>query len=146
MLIELGVVEQRHKAVLEVMEGLPVTEVAGRYGVTRQTVHRWLRWYAQGGIAALADGSHRPATCPHRMAPEVEARIVALRTRAPGLGAADAAPLPGARGALPAPRPLLGPPLPPAPPPDRAAEAPAQARGLPPLGAPAGRWSSGRWT
>ena len=28
MLIELGVVEQRHKAVLEVLEGLPVTEVA----------------------------------------------------------------------------------------------------------------------
>jgi hypothetical protein len=35
VLIELGVVEQRHKAVLEVMEGLPVTEVAGRYGVQR---------------------------------------------------------------------------------------------------------------
>ena len=104
MLIELGVVEQRHRAVLEVMEGLPVTEVAGRYGVTRQTVHRWLRWYAQGGIAALADGSHRPATCPHRMAPEVEARIVALRTEHPGwgprtllhyLGREELSPLPG---------------------------------------------------
>ena len=104
MLIELGVVEQRHRAVLEVMEGLPVTEVAGRYGVTRQTVHRWLRWYAQGGIAALADGSRRPATCPHRMAPEVEARIVALRTEHPGwgprtllhyLGREELSPLPG---------------------------------------------------
>ena len=104
MLIELGVVEQRHKAVLEVMEGLPVTEVAGRYGVTRQTVHRWLRWYAQGGIAALADGSRRPATCPHRMAPEVEARIVALRSEHPGwgprtllhyLGREELSPLPG---------------------------------------------------
>ena len=42
--------------------------------------------YAQGGIAALADGSHRPATCPHRMAPEVEARIVALRSEHPGWG------------------------------------------------------------
>jgi transposase InsO family protein len=86
VLIELGVVEQRHKAVLEVMGGLPVTEVAARYGVTRQTVHRWLRWYAQGGIAALADSSCRPATCPHRMAPEVEARIVALRTEHPSWG------------------------------------------------------------
>jgi len=86
VLIELGVVEQRHRAVLEVMEGLPVTEVAGRYGVTRQTVHRWLRWYASGGIAALADGSHRPATCPHRTSPEVEARIVALRSEHPGWG------------------------------------------------------------
>jgi hypothetical protein len=32
VLIELGVVEQRHKAVLEVMGGLPVTEVAARSG------------------------------------------------------------------------------------------------------------------
>ena len=86
MLIELGVVEQRHRAVLEVMGGLSVTEVAASCGVTRQTVHRWLRWYASGGIAALADGSHRPATCPHRMAPEIEARIVALRTEHPGWG------------------------------------------------------------
>ena len=55
-----------------------------RYGVTRQTVHRWVRWYASGGIDALADSSSRPATCPHQMAPEVEARIVQMRSqRAP---------------------------------------------------------------
>ncbi len=40
MLIELGVMEQRHQAVLEVMRGACVSEVAVRYGVTRQTVHR----------------------------------------------------------------------------------------------------------
>ena len=80
MLIELRVVEQRHKAVLEVLGGLCVTEVALRYGVTRQTLHRWLRWYSSGGIGALADSSSRPATCPHQMAPEVEARIVELRS------------------------------------------------------------------
>ena len=79
MLIELGRVEQRHAAVLEVMGGLPVTEVALRYGVARQTVHRWLRRYAAGGIGALADASSRPASCPHQMAPEVEARIVEMR-------------------------------------------------------------------
>jgi transposase InsO family protein len=86
VLIELGVVEQRHKAVLEVMEGLTVTDVALRYGVTRQTLHRWLRWYAQGGIGDLADSSSRPATCPHQMAPEVEARIVEMRSEHPGWG------------------------------------------------------------
>ena len=86
MLIELGVVEQRHKAVLEVLGGLCVTEVALRYGVTRQTVHRWLRWYAAGGIGALADGSCRPANCPHQMPPAVEARIVQMRTEHPAWG------------------------------------------------------------
>ena len=79
MLIELGRVEQRHAAVLEVMSGLPVTEVALRYGVARQTVHRWLRRYAAAGLAGLADASSRPAGCPHQMAPEVEARIVEMR-------------------------------------------------------------------
>jgi transposase-like protein len=34
--VELGVVEQRYRAVLEVLEeGAPVTEVARRYGVAR---------------------------------------------------------------------------------------------------------------
>ena len=86
MLIELGRVEQRHAAVLEVMGGLPVTEVALRYGVARQTVHRWLRRYAAGGIGALADASPRPVTCPHQVAPHVEARIVELRDEHPCWG------------------------------------------------------------
>ena len=50
MLVELGVVEQRYRAVLEVLEeGLPVTEVARRHKVARQTVHEWLtlKFYAQ---------------------------------------------------------------------------------------------------
>ena len=50
MLVELGLVEQRYQAVLEVLnDGVTVTEVAGRFGVTRQTVHRWLRRYAAQG-------------------------------------------------------------------------------------------------
>ncbi len=85
MLIELGVVEQRHKAVLEVMEGLPVTEVAGRYGVTRQTVHRWLRWYAQGGIAALAGGDEEALEAARDVAAVLE-REAALRAERAGPG------------------------------------------------------------
>lgn len=79
MLIELGRVEQRHKAVLEVLDGLSVTEVARRYGVTRQTVHRWLRRYARSGLAGLADASSRPLSCPHQVSSHAEARIVELR-------------------------------------------------------------------
>ena len=87
MLVELGVVEQRYRAVLEVLEeGLPVTEVARRHGVARQTVHEWLARYAQGGLGALADRSSRPASCPHQMPPEVEARIAGMRRDHPGWG------------------------------------------------------------
>ena len=60
MLVELGVVEQRYRAVLEVLEdGVSVTDMACRYGVARQTVHEWLSRYANGGPGGLADRSSR---------------------------------------------------------------------------------------
>jgi transposase InsO family protein len=87
VLVELGVVELRYAAVLEVInEAASVTDVAFRYGVTRQTVHRWLRRYATDGLAGLADGSAAPLSCPHQMSVEVEARIVELRRLQPGCG------------------------------------------------------------
>jgi transposase InsO family protein len=89
VLVELGVVEQRYRAVLEVLGGASVTEVARRYGVVRQTLHEWLRRYAaEGGIANLADRSSRPGWCPHQMPAVVEARVVALRREHPGWGPA----------------------------------------------------------
>ena len=87
MLVELGLVELRYQAVLEVVnQGATVTDVATRFGVTRQTVHRWLRRYAAKGLAGLADGSERPVSCPHQMPAAVEARIVELRRLHPGWG------------------------------------------------------------
>ena len=49
MLRELNVVEERYRAVLEVLSGIPVVEVAERYGVARQTVHRWMGRYRSDG-------------------------------------------------------------------------------------------------
>ena len=87
MLVELNVVEQRYQAVLEVInDGATVTDVARRNGVSRQTVHVWLKRYATDGLPGLVDGSARPLSCPHKMAPEVEARIVEIRRDQPGWG------------------------------------------------------------
>jgi transposase len=87
MLVELGLVEQRYQAVLEVIrDGATVTDVARRYGVTRQTVHVWSRAYAVEGLRGLADRSSRPLSCPHQMAPRTEARVVGLRREHPGWG------------------------------------------------------------
>lgn len=44
MLREPNVVEQRYRAVLEVFSGIPVVEVAERYGVARHTVHDLGAW------------------------------------------------------------------------------------------------------
>ncbi len=86
MLVELRLVEQRYQAVLEVLEGASVTDVARRFGVARQTVHVWLGRYADYGLAGLADRSSRPLSCPHQMSPLVEARIVEMRVEHPGWG------------------------------------------------------------
>ena len=87
MLVELGLVEQRYQAVREVLDGSAVTAVARRYGVARQTVHEWLRRYADGdGLGGLADRSSRPVSCPHQMPAAVEARVVAMRAAHPVWG------------------------------------------------------------
>jgi transposase len=86
MLRELNVVEQRYQAVLEVLDGIPVTEVAERFGVTRQTVHRWMARYRESGLAGLADRSHAPKAHPWRVSAEIEAVICDLRVAHRGWG------------------------------------------------------------
>jgi transposase InsO family protein len=77
---EMSVAEQRYQAVLAVIaEGGTVTQAAGRWGVSRQTVHSWLARYEASGLEGLADRSHRPGSCPHQMDPVTEARVLELR-------------------------------------------------------------------
>jgi len=79
--------EQKYQAVLAVLsDGRSVTEVAERWGVSRQSVHAWLRRYEDGGLPGLAVRSRRPASCPHQMSGAVEARILELRRAHPGWG------------------------------------------------------------
>ncbi|MEU9190304.1 IS481 family transposase [Streptomyces sp. NPDC048484] len=79
--------EQRFQAVREVRAGSPITEVAVRYGVSRQTVHNWRRRYEAGGMPGLDEVSRRPHRSPHRVAAEVEAEICGLRRAHPRWGA-----------------------------------------------------------
>jgi len=86
MLVELSAVEQRYQAVLEVLGGATVVDVARRFGVARQTLHVWLSNYASHGLSGLADKSSKPLSCPHQMAPKIEARIVEMRAAHPSWG------------------------------------------------------------
>jgi transposase len=88
MLWELSVAEQRYRAVLEVGTGVPVTEVAERYGVSRQTVHVWLVRYRQEGVAGLEDRSHQVHHHPWRIPAETEELICELRRGHPKWGRA----------------------------------------------------------
>ena len=85
---EMSVAEQRYQAVLAVIgEGRTVTEVAGQWGVSRQTIHAWLSKYEAGGLDGLGDGSRRPRSCPHQMSPAAEAAVLELRRVHPYWGA-----------------------------------------------------------
>ena len=104
----------------------------------RQTVHEWLRRYAAHGLAGLVDQSSKPLSCPHQMAPVVEARIVELRREHPGWGPRTIGASAGREGFVPVPgRTSIyrasGP-----PPADHAAGPQTQAGGLQALGAVAG--------
>ena len=104
MLVELSMVEQRYEAVMAVLrDGEPVAEVAARFEVSRASVHRWIVRYQAGGLGGLSDRSHRPGSCPHQMAAEVEAWVCDLRRQHPFWGPARLAHEIARRGVSPAP-------------------------------------------
>ena len=77
---EMSVSEQRYKAVQAVIAaGRTVGEVASEWGVSRQTVHRWLARYEDEGLEGLGNRSSRPASCPHQMSAEVEVMVLEMR-------------------------------------------------------------------
>jgi len=81
------VAEQRYQAVLAVIsDGLSVSQVAEKVGVSRQTVHAWLARYEAEGLEGLVDRSHRPVSCPHQMPAVVEAALLELRRSRPYWG------------------------------------------------------------
>ena len=80
-------VEQRYRAVLEVLDGSPASEVAVRYGVSRQSVYTWKARYAAGGIDGLREASRRPRTSPSRLPAQAEALVCELRRAHPRWGA-----------------------------------------------------------
>ncbi|CAM5671243.1 IS481 family transposase [Streptomyces mordarskii] len=80
-------VEQRYRAVLEVLDGSPVSEVAVRYGVSRQTIYTWKYKYDTDGFEGLREKSRRPRTSPTRLPAEIEALACEMRRANPRWGA-----------------------------------------------------------
>jgi transposase InsO family protein len=88
MLRESSKVEQRYDAVMGVLrDGFSVTEVAQKFGVSRQTVHMWLKRYEEGrDFYSLEERSHRPHVSPNQISGVVEARVLELRRCHPSWG------------------------------------------------------------
>ena len=71
----------RRLMVERVAAGWPAAHVAEQLGVSRATVYKWVRRYAEGGVAALEDRSSRPVRMPARTPARVENRVLAARRR-----------------------------------------------------------------
>jgi transposase-like protein len=87
-LVALSVIEQRHRAVMVVLDRARVSEVAGEVGVSRQEMRAWVARYREGALAELVDRSHATRSCPHQTSGEVEAIVCELRRWHPKRGAA----------------------------------------------------------
>ena len=81
------IVSQRKELVtLAQCEGVNMSELCQRIGVSRKTGYKWLRRYLEGGDQGLHDLSKRPQHSPNRTSQEVEQRVVDLRREYPNKG------------------------------------------------------------
>lgn len=70
----------RRLLVSRILAGHRPAEVAHQLGCSSATADKWLARYRAEGPAGLCDRPSRPNRCPHRTPPELEARIIAMRT------------------------------------------------------------------
>lgn len=69
----------RRLLIERLMSGRSAAVVADELGVSRATVYKWHRRYEAEGADGLEDRSSRPMCSPHRLSPDAEAQILALR-------------------------------------------------------------------
>ena len=62
-----------------VLEGRSPIELARTHGISQSWIYELVKRFRKGGYPALEPRSRRPRSCPHRVAPEVEALVVQLR-------------------------------------------------------------------
>lgn len=85
--LETHPMEERVRFIVALVEGLySITELCERFGVTRQCAYKWRQRYEAEGFGGLADRSHAPHHCPHRMEAAVAEPLLELRRRHPGWG------------------------------------------------------------
>jgi transposase InsO family protein len=79
--------EERAKFVLEALEGwTSMTELCGRYGISRRVGYKWLHRYEKCGLSGLADRSRAPRRQAAATPLDVVNEIVALRSKHPTWG------------------------------------------------------------
>lgn len=84
---ETGPMDERARFVFAFESGkFSMSELCSEYGISPKTGYKWLARFREGGVAALADRSRAPHTCPHRMSEAMEALLRQERGRHPHWG------------------------------------------------------------
>jgi transposase len=84
---ETSPVEERERFIDDHRLGLyTMTELCGRYAVSRKTGYKWLARYDAGGRPALRDRSRAPLHCPHKIPAAVAQLLVAAKRTHPDWG------------------------------------------------------------
>lgn len=79
--------DERMRFIVAHNEGLySMSELCKRFRITRQAGYKWLRRYEAEGVQGLADRSHAPLHCPHKISAEVAQALVELRRTHPRWG------------------------------------------------------------
>lgn len=74
--------EERVRMLAEYTTGaFTVSELAARYGVSRETFYVWLKRRLSGDARWFEDRSHVPRSCPQKTEADIVAEVVAMRER-----------------------------------------------------------------
>lgn len=79
--------DQRLQFVTDHHRGLyGMSELCAHHGVSRKTGYKWLARYEAAGVRGLAERSHAPHACPHRIGEELAALLLDARRAHPRWG------------------------------------------------------------
>lgn len=79
--------DERMRFMMAHNEGLySMSELCERFGISRQAGYKWLRRYEADGVQGLADRSHAPHHCPHKISDEAARSLIELRRTHPSWG------------------------------------------------------------
>lgn len=77
---------QKMKFVERAAEGEPVARLCAEFGVSRDTGHRWIRRFEEGGYEGLVERSRRPHSTPLATAEDVVLAVLEARRAHPSWG------------------------------------------------------------
>lgn len=82
-----SVMDERLRFIARLLEGEAMTDLCVEFGISRKTGYKIYDRYKESGSEALTDRSRRPYRYANQLPPQVEARIIALKSEKPHWGA-----------------------------------------------------------